>query len=251
MKKHLRLFYLLLVGVFFTSSIFAQCTPEGPSTCPDPEDNGQICPDSIPNGQLGLYYDQTITILAPPEYDTGIIVIPLHHLHIKAIDNLPPGITWLTNAADSNFMVGTYYCVLLSGIPADTGTFFLKIVVDVFADFSGIPVFIGTTTDSTSVFLKVTNPSGIFESMVENQSLTIWPNPFINNFHLGYQSLMGGTTKLEIYNMMGQKVFDKEYFSAPGENTLTIDGNNFRQKHLILKLNNGNKVLTGIVSRKE
>lgn len=251
MKKHVRVFYLLLFAVFFTNSIFGQCTPADPISCPDPENNGEICPDSIPDGLTGLYYEQTITILAPPEFDTGIIVIPLHHLHINAIENLPPGITWETNAADNNFMVGTYYCVLLSGIPTDTGTFFLKIVVEVFADFNGIPISLGNTTDSTSLFLKVTNPSGINASRDEKHPLIIWPNPFSNMFNLRYQSLQGGITKLEIYDLLGQKVFVNEYFSVPGENTLIIDGNNFKQQHLILKLNNGNHVLSGILSRLE
>ena len=86
-------------------------------------------------GSSETSYNQQFTIIAPPEYDIEGTIIPLHHIKIVDVKNLPPGITWETNASDSVFMVGEYYCVLLSGICNETGTFPLKIVVDVYIRF--------------------------------------------------------------------------------------------------------------------
>ena len=104
---------ILLMSINPATS-FAQCTPGDETTCPDPENNGEVCPAVLPNGIIGKEYSQEFTIIAPPEYEIDGNVIPLHHIKIVDVENLPPGITWETNASDSVFMVVTYKCVLLS-----------------------------------------------------------------------------------------------------------------------------------------
>lgn len=156
---------------------YGQCTPGDETTCPDPENNGEVCPAVLPNGIIGKEYSQEFTIIAPPEYDWNDQIIPLHHLKIVDVTNLPPGITWQTNATDSVFMVGTYYCVLLSGISDETGSFPLKIVVDVYINFLGNPVYATQVVDSTSISLKVTwDPDGIEIYQENSLAINVWPN---------------------------------------------------------------------------
>ena len=112
MKILTRFLSALAVMILTTGVVLAQCTPGDETSCPDPENNGEVCPAELPNGIIGQEYSQEFTIIIPPEYNWEGNVIPIDHIKIMNVGNLPPDITWQTNAEDSIFNPETYYCVL-------------------------------------------------------------------------------------------------------------------------------------------
>lgn len=113
MKKIL---FLLLVLSFTTSHYtiaqYAVCTPV---SCPDPENNGELNPDSLTAGMIGVPYNYVLSILPPPS-GSGFTV---NKIKIMQIDNMPAGFTWETNSNNSNDYLynGNWYCVVIDGTP--------------------------------------------------------------------------------------------------------------------------------------
>ncbi len=249
MKKLLQ--YLLIILFFLGLSLgaIAQCTPADSTTCPDPENNGQICPDSLKNGYLNQEYSQTISILAPPQIIVQGIPIPIKYIHLVDVGNLPPGISWKSNDSTNKFYPHIYSCVLLSGVCTDTGTYTLKIKVDVYGDLGGTPIYLGQNVDSTSLSITVEAPNGIGENIFIRQKIKVWPNPFEKEFHLQFLSFSGHSTRVEIYTLLGQRVFRQDFLTSPGQNMLTIDGNDLHQQHYIIKLTTGGKQYTAILTK--
>jgi hypothetical protein len=212
MKKLLFFAALFSLTIFNGNLSFAQCIPGDSTTCPDPEGNGEVCPAVLPPIYIQADYEQQFTVLAPPELDTLGSVITLHHITLLDVLNLPEGIEWQSNALNNEFFVGTYYCVLLSGVTnAAPGNYPIKIVVDIYASVAGTPVKLGTTVDSTSLSVEVTwNPNSIFENSYGQENLKIWPVPFQNEVNVQLKSFSGGKVQVEMYNLLGGMVFQQE-----------------------------------------
>ncbi|GMT45835.1 MAG: hypothetical protein IEMM0006_1667 [bacterium] len=249
MRKILQPLLIILFFLGMSLDAIAQCTPADSTTCPDPENNGQICPDSLKNGYLNQEYNQTISILAPPQIVVQGIPIPIKYIHLVDVGNLPPGISWKSDDSTNNFYPHIYSCVLLSGVSADTGTYTLRIKVDVYGDIAGTPVLLGQNVDSTSLSITVEASNGIDKNIFIRQKIKVWPNPFEKEFHLQFLSPSGNSTQIEIYTLLGKRVFRQNYPTSPGQNTLTIDGNVFHQQHYIIKLTTGGKQYTAILTK--
>lgn len=229
MKKIIIALFAGLFFLFLNNNSFAQCTPEDETTCPDPENNGEICPDTLPDLTQGIFYSETVTILPPPETEiTPGTMYPLHHIQIMDIQNLPQGITWISNDPDTVFMVGTYYCILLDGTPTDTGTYFLKIVVDAYIPgISGSdPVFLGTTIDSTSVFLTVLEGQGIIiePEYGDLSFISAIPNPFSGTTDIKFFIKEKSEIEFLVYNLIGEQIHRQSFFVSAGENSIHYDG---------------------------
>ncbi len=229
---------------------YSQCIPGDATTCPDTENNGEVCPAILPNGIIGNDYSQEFTILAPPEYDWNDQIIPLHHLKIVDVTNLPPGITWQTNATDSVFMVGTYYCVLLSGISSEVGNYPLKIVVDVYIDFLGNPIYATQVADSTSISLKITwDPNGV-ENYRENElAINIWPNPFQNDIFFELPDANGNIVDVELFSVLGNNILSKQYKGKLPGHKYSLDCSHLPNGTYFLKVNTGSKHVSKLIRK--
>jgi len=247
------IFTLLIAAFIFTVNpitINAQCTPGDESTCPDPENNGEVCPAVLPNGIIETSYNQQFTIIAPPEYDIEGNIIPLHHIKIVDVKNLPPGITWETNASDSVFMVGEYYCVLLSGTCNETGTFPLKIVVDVYLDFFGQPVYAAQITDSTSISMKVTlDPDGIEAYQENSLAIRLGPNPFRNDIYFELPDNDNNAVDVKIYSILGNMLLSKSFSGNVNSEKYHLDVSHLNEGMYLLKVNSGNKQVSKLIRK--
>jgi len=225
-NKNFTLSYILptVVLAFLSVTALAQCTPLGPEECPDPENNGQICPDSLAIGYLNQPYSQVATILAPLEDTSGVA---LHHLTLISVDNMPPGMAWVSNAPSNEFMAGNYYCILMDGTPTDTGTFFLKIIVDIYIDFMGFPVLAGRVTDSTSLAIVIVDNTGLKENSGKNLAITgNYPNPFTTWTSIKYLVKETGPVSFGLYSLLGERLHEQEMTAMPGENYFHFYGEN-------------------------
>lgn len=215
--------------IFSWSLLNAQCTPADSVGCPDPENNGEICPDSMAVAIYGIAYSEVVTILAPPVYMYLGNPVPINKIVLNDVSNLPPGITFATNAAASTFYPGTRYCILMSGTPSATGTYTLKIKVGVYITFLGNPVYVGEQVDSTSLSMIVLPATSIDE---QDRSLTsqvsLQPNPFDHQTSIGFYSQHQQQAVLEVINLLGEVVCRESMVAVPGRNKFLFDGSSLK-----------------------
>ena len=250
MKSKIILIAIILSFLFSSTLINAQCTPGNSTTCPDLENNGEVCPALLPNGIIGQEYSEEFTILAPPEYELLGNIIQLHHIKIVDITKLPPGITWQTNAADSVFNVGTYYCILLSGQSNEVGYYPLHIIVDVYLDFFGTPVFAAQVTDSTSISLNISwDPNGIEIRSKKDLAINLWPNPTSNDLMFELPDSDNNIVKTEIYSLLGNKLISKDFDGNAIEDKYKIDCSSLPEGTYLIRVIAGNKHVSKLIRK--
>jgi len=211
---------VLVISVALSLSGHAQCTPMDPEDCPDPENNGQVCPDTMPVGYLNQAYAEEATILVPEQY----LNAQIHNLTIVDISNLPPGISWQSNAPDNRLLAGNYYCMVLEGTPTIADTFYLKIIIDVYLDIIGQPVFFAQIVDSTSLAMIINEDFSIAEQERPLNLLGSFPNPFSDRTNIRFYVPEGGTATFELYNALGRMMHADEVAVHRGENTIPFNG---------------------------
>jgi hypothetical protein len=251
MKRIVIYIIIVIALILETEPVFSQCTPGNIYTCPDPENNGQICPRTLMPAIVGLEYMQEFTILPPPKIDTLGLTIPLHHINLLEIGNLPEGLTWASNAEKNEFMVGTYYCVKLSGITySEPGTYPLKISVEAFAKIEDNIITLEKTVDSTSLYINVEmNPNEITEISKPQLISNIWPNPFSATLNIELFNTHENESVIKILNLNGKCVYCSRHneftkkikadlsFLTEGVYILSVQNNEKRQMKLITKIN--------------
>ena len=224
MRNAILLFAAFLL--FLSLDAFTQCEPMTPEECPDPENNGQVCPDSLEIAFINQFYSQVATIKPPAVYITpDSIEINLLHVKLMEVGNLPEGIAWQSNSPDSIFVAGEYYCVLMEGTPVEAGDYALRITVDVYISFFGTPVKVATVTDSTSLTLSVVDDSGIFNGKYSSAYLAqSRPNPFQNVTRISFENESEGFIGLKIYDLVGNCVFSDRFYALEGKMEYEYDG---------------------------
>ncbi len=249
MKLFTRLFSTLILIIFSTGIVLAQCTPGDETTCPDPENNGEVCPAELPNGIIGQEYSQEFTIIIPPEYNWEGNVIPIDHIKIMDVGNLPPDITWQTNAEDSIFNPGTYYCVLLSGTCAETGVFPLHIVLNVYVEVLGNIVEIEGVTDSTSIAMQVTwDPNGIRTYRKNQLNINIWPNPFRDEISFSLPD-NNDRVKVELYSIIGNNLLTREFEAIPAGSTYRFKVPSLPDGTYLIRVSSRNKSVSRLIRK--
>ncbi|HOW24393.1 MAG TPA: T9SS type A sorting domain-containing protein [Bacteroidales bacterium] len=250
MRKCLHFFVGLLLTGLFSIASWAQCTPGDAITCPDPEENGQVCPDSLQGAVAGQLYSQAFTILAPPGYPYNGDTILLDHITLKDVTGLPEGFSWQSNSPANEFMVGTYYCVLLEGTPTLAGIYPLHITVDVFAKLFPTlpPILVATVTDSTSLFIAVKWDPNAIEEKPSASLIPVLPgpNPFSGSTRIGFQVKDPCEVTLEVYDLVGQLRFAESVAAKHGTSYFGFDGRLLATGLYIVKISNG---MTAFTSR--
>jgi len=247
MKNTSFILAFLLVFLISPRINLAQCTPGNEVTCPDPENNGEICPDVLPDAVMNQLYQQEFTILAPAQYtdSTSGITVDLDHLRIVDVGNLPTGITWVSNAPDDILLPGVYNCVLMEGTPQTKGNYTLKINVEVTINFFGQPVLYDTIVDSTSLAINVVDASGIGEfSATSFNILSSVPNPFTTWFEVLYTMKEPGEMSFKLYNLLGKLIRMQTIPSITGENRFVFDATGLPQGIYIYSLGDSQNSVT-------
>lgn len=250
MKKPTRFLFLIIPLFFYVNLTLAQCTPGDEESCPDPENNGQICPDSVAPVIIGVDYHQEITMLPPSEIDTLNITAELYYIKLVSIEGLPDGIDWVTNTDDNIFEAGTYYCILFSGnSTADEGTYPIKIEVDLYVKFFGDTLEVPGLVDSTSISMQVMQPNAVGENGSFDFVTNVWPNPFQDELNIELVSSPNNPVELRIYNMLGQTVYNKIYSTASTDGILRIDAAFLPEGMYFVAIKNNNEQYTRLISR--
>ena len=211
----------LFVMSFINYQAFAQCTPD--PLCVDTESPGQICPDSLPNGTENVEYSEVITIIPPDTIEYMGNNVLISHLKLEAIENLPPGLTYESNAAGDIFAVGSSYCVLLSGTPTTSGQYQLSIGVTPWV--LGMPTT-NTIVDDSSLAITIDAEVSIEMNTISKFEVKPVPNPFASSVELYFVSPQTGLAQLFIYDKIGRTVYSEQAEVVIGDNKFNFTGNN-------------------------
>jgi len=251
MNKKLRFLIGLLFATLGPAMAFAQCTPGDSISCPDPENNGQICPDTLAPVYISVPYHQEITFIAPEEIDTMGFTAQLHHVTLVSVDGLPDGFDWQTNADNNEFTAGIYYCILFSGTTnGPPGQYPLKIKVDVYGYVMGTVTKLMTTLDSTSLFLDVGwDPNVITE--YSGFLKKIWPNPFSTDLYIELAEPIQSECRLQVYNLLGRKIFQETFSPGSFERKLQFNGSFLPEGIYFIRLKYNGHQYTGMVYKQD
>ncbi|MBN2213648.1 MAG: T9SS type A sorting domain-containing protein [Bacteroidales bacterium] len=222
MKKQTLLLISIACIMLTPGKSYSQCMPDT-VTCRDILEPGQICPDILPDGYLGVSYNQTVTILPPSSATMYDIPFTIVKIKIDTIENLPPGIVYEANATE--LYPDTAYCVLLSGIPTETGEFEVSITVIPYIDLIGNVIKADAVVNDTSVKISVHGPNDI-QNIPDEEFYIIGnhPNPFYETTELGFIIDKSSLVKLNIYNNIGMIIYSETIEAEPGENFFMFNG---------------------------
>ena len=231
---------LLLSTVFLliiAGNSYTQCTPDT-ITCRDTLMPGQICPEVMPAGFMGVPYNQTVTILPPSSAIIYDIPITIVKIKIDTITNLPPGLVYEVSA--SELYPDTAYCALLTGIPSQTGEYEIAITVIPYIDFLGSVIESTPVVNDTSVKIFIfAEPTGITDFRSDEfDVIGNRPNPFSETTELGFITDKSGKFKLNIYNYLGVLIYSETTASNPGRNLFRFTGENLIPGYYIYSISN-------------
>lgn len=248
---------LMLMKKFYSFLIFgaialgsynvnAQCTPD--PTCMDVLNPGEICPETLPNGVVGVPYSQTVTIIPPATATISGQTVNILKIKLNSVGNIPPGLTYQTNPANAEFAVTTpysRYCTLISGTPTTPGTYHLSIKVIPYISVLGNPTALPEQSDDTSLTIIVTPTAGV--STVNYNKFSILdskPNPFSYTAKIGFISPNSSEVKLKVFDIIGNIIYNETITATRGENYFDFDGIKLGKGMYIYNITNGKESYT-------
>ena len=208
--------FCLIVMAGFPGSVISQCIPDT-INCIDVDSPGQICPRVLPEGRVGVTYEESITVLAPDSAYINRAWYALAKITVDKIENLPAGINY--SAETFEYFPNKAYCISVHGTPRDTGTYYLGISVTPYIPWLNIELPLPVQIDSTSVFMKI-KPSTSADPLIDKgfALLEPFPNPVEESSRIGFSDNAPMEAELLIYNMLGRQVYSEVLMSSGGRN---------------------------------
>ncbi len=224
---------------------YAQCTPD--PSCVDTEQPGQICPEVLPNGLLNTYYEQVITVIPPDSAEIAGNVIYLSAIQLSYINNLPPGLNYEANVANSIFPVGDSYCVKVSGTPTQAGNF--QLAIGVIPHIGGVPFAIGLTEDTT-LSIQIDETMSVANLTKPGERFRVSPNPFTDFVQLQHIPTSQSDWTFEVYNAIGQCMLTKRIPAGQTQATVQMDNGLQKQQFLFYRLKSESTQYSGKLMRR-
>jgi hypothetical protein len=240
MKKLVLISLVIILPALYSLRLSGQCTPDT-INCVDTLLPGEICPDTLPPGEVGVEYNQTVTVWPPSHFDFGEGVITIVKIHIISVDSLPEGLEYEANAQD--MYPDTAYCVHISGTPADSGLFTLVITVQPYIDFFGNTVAAPVQVDDSSVSIRIypsSSTSNIRNTGSEEFYIINEPNPFTVKTRIGCVTGSPAEVEFYVFDILGKLIYSEKMKARRGENYFNFTGENLaRGIYIYSVINNG------------
>ncbi len=157
--KHLVLLALFALPYFAVAQC-NECTPD--ASCTSPTAFPAICPEVLPTGTSGVYYETVLTFFMPAAVvDPGSgIEATLEEIVVANVSGLPFGLTWQTNSPNNTYFPSqgdNLGCATLCGTPILGGEYEIVITVNVTATAFG---FEQNLTETFSLPLTIEQGAG-------------------------------------------------------------------------------------------
>lgn len=241
MRKIILFVFAVSINLLVSNNVSAQCTPD--PSCNDIGNPGEMCPEVLPNATVGVPYNQVLTIIPPASFDYNGQTVPLSKIKISNVENLPSGITYECNPSNCEFTSTnpiTRYCILISGTPTQAGTYQLKIHVIPYTIILGTETALPEQIDDTSLVMVVNTAN--YSPIVNTSKFTLFspnPNPFNNIVKLSYYAPYISSVNLQVFDVLGNKVYEEKMVANRGENSFKFDGSSLKRGLYIYTVNNG------------
>lgn len=241
MKNILLLTLTITVNIFIYESLNAQCTPD--QSCNDIGNPGEMCPEVLPPATVNIPYNQVVTIIPPATFDYNGQTVSINKIKITNVENIPQGLTYQCSPANCEFTPTTpvtRYCILLSGTPTTPGTYPLKVHVVPYILILGVPTALPEQVDDTSLVMVVNTASSA--QIINSSKFTVLPpqpNPFNSTVSISFYCPYTSSIDLQVFDVLGNKVYEEKMISNKGENSFKFDGSNLKRGVYIYKVNNG------------
>lgn len=225
----------------------AQCTPD--PLCMDVLNPGEICPETLPNGVVGIPYSQVVTIIPPATATISGQTVNIFQIKLTSVGNIPPGLTYQTNPANGMFISTnpiTRYCTLISGTPTTAGTYHLSVHVMPYINVNGFPVSTNSEQIDDSSLTIIVTPTASVSSVNYNKFsiLDSKPNPFNYSAKIGFISPNSGMVKLKVFDIIGNIIYSETLTAIRGENYFDFDGIKLGKGMYIYNISNGKESYT-------
>ncbi len=239
MKRVLALIFAATIAIgFMPWKLQAQCTPGNytqPGVYPDPA-------TGLPDAVASQYYETVLTVVVPQDTTIpGLGTIPLDSSGVIAVNGLPPGVDWVTNSPTNFWDAGTSGCILISGTPVltDTGSYNVDLELEVHAPGYQVPMPI------SGYVINVLDTSHVnVEEPKNSLDVVAFPSPFTHSLSLEIKGLKTSVLSVELYNMVGKSLLQKQINITEGANTYTIDTSALPSGIYFYRVSYGDKVIT-------
>ncbi len=262
--KKLLLTYTCFVAL--TLGSIAQCNPLNHDwtgvaygVAPDP-----TIGENFITGIVGEPYEDVVYVLSPSDAGQidsayagfGIVIDSLHLDSIVFFD----GLVWkqtsflglnitCNNNGDSSdpcmFLAAHPYCGDISGIPITSGDFPVRIYVTAHFFLFGNQIY---PTFYEGYILSILPEGSISVNEVNSElsltSLQNTPNPTSDFTNITFDLNVTSNVKLEVMNLVGDKVLTRNFQGKRGANSLKIDTSDLQQGIYLYSIECGNKKLT-------
>ena len=261
MKKHFR-YFISLAALFIGTSVGilqAQCELDTTLL-----DTSGVFPQRLPDGEVGMAYDQTIHFVFPtvlsifiPELNDSID-LKLCIYSLDSLPNLPEGLMMNCNTPDCVWEmdfspdVVNRGCVQISGVPTtavfpdDSLQIFLSItpsVLDTTDDCTPLPLsqdlieqyatqqfLVPFTIVGDTTIQDTTTTSTLSQLNTTQYKIRVFPNPSSQSSHLEFFLPERNSVQVMVLNELGQEVWSQGLRKmASGSHRLSLPTGNWTQ----------------------
>lgn len=220
MVRMKQVFTIVITLTFLAISISGysqfQCTPDSTIT----ELYSPSAEEGLPDGQIGLLYESVIHFKIPAE-TTIVISAQIDSVEFTDILGLPDGIDYYCNPPSCNFPGGSFACIKLSGTPEnkdDVGDNDLEVKFTLNTNITDVSDKI---TDY-SIYINDGTPTRVEQATTKSQKLLVNQNPASNRAKLMFDLPNSGLYNLEVYSLLGAKVYSINSSGKSGYNEMPI-----------------------------
>ena len=260
-KKYLFTLVLISTFNFFMNS---QCTPV-------PLSEGFIVPDTstetIYNGDTvtllksvepNVAYETIIQVRVPKDtvvdYLGNTVLADFDNVILDSISNMPSGLSYACNPFTCAFNGQSDGCVKLSGTVATSDTGVYRLILNITANMliNGFIPVAQAAKDSTFLLAVGVAPdtsggsgSGVNAMIFKNiTQLDVFPNPLQDKGRVSFYVKERSDVELRIVDMLGNIVHKRNFNSAHGLKTLSVNTKEFSNGVYFISLTNGIDAVT-------
>ncbi|MGZ4035570.1 MAG: T9SS type A sorting domain-containing protein [Bacteroidia bacterium] len=235
----------LLIGFVGIADISAQCVPN--VSCIPAGTTYGICPDSATGmavGTVGVPYSQVMSMMVPPNgADFGYPTATIVSIDITSVDSLAPGLTYVCSPSGCSFPGNSNGCIYISGTPTTVWNHKVLVNATAHATIFGVPASLPQTNKQyRSIVVSATGIETLDLSKFDVDQNS--PNPFSENTEIRFSSVSVSNIDFKVYNILGDVVYNNQFKSEKGINTIKIGANSFAPGVYIYSITNGDRTIT-------
>ena len=247
MNKYL-LFAFVAILSSFSNRSEAQCIPDTSIT----HNVNGIYPDTLtglPHATVGVPYSTVIQMKVLRDTTYNGAPAQVNTFTITGVTGLPSGFSYTCTPSSCAFPGGSDACLLLQG-PAPTvgqvGVYPIVVNLSVagvlYPGVLNIPLTIPSSITQYTIY--VDNSTGINTAIMPGRFTVsdLAPNPFSSVSRLLVGAIETGVIRMEIYDLLGNKVREATYPVQRGWNNIMIEADDFRSGVYLTKVFSGKDV---------